>query len=74
MTSYGSRALIVRKRGDGNCETYAHVCDRTTQFIQAQVRLSLFNTLTRTYFHLYKPGGPPSVTKDLGKSTSQPRP
>ena len=31
------------------------------------------NTLTRAYFHLYKPGSPPSVTKDLGKSTSQPR-
>ena len=26
-----------------------------------------------TYFHLYKPNSPPSVTKDLGKSTSQPR-
>ena len=48
-------------------------CDRTAQFIQDQVRLSPFNTLTRTYFHLYKPSSPSSVTKDLGKSTSQPR-
>jgi hypothetical protein len=31
------------------------------------------NTLTRAYFHLYKPGSLPSITKDLGKSTSQPR-
>jgi hypothetical protein len=38
-----------------------------------QVRLSPLNTLTRVYFHLYKSGSPPSVTKDLGKSTSQPR-
>ena len=44
--------------------------DRTAQFIQDQVRLSLFRTLTRTYFHLYKPSSPPSVMKDLGKSTS----
>ena len=29
--------------------------------------------LTRIYFHLYKPGSPPSVTKDPDKSTSQPR-
>ena len=29
--------------------------------------------LTHTYFHLYKSGSPPSVMKDLGKSTSQPR-
>jgi hypothetical protein len=29
---------------------------------------------TRIYLYLYKPGSPPSVTKDLGKSTSQPRP
>jgi hypothetical protein len=49
-------------------------CDRTTQFIQVQVRLSPFNRLTRTYSHLYKPDSPPSVTKDLGKLTSQPRP
>ena len=32
-----------------------------------------FNTLACAYFHLYKPGSPLSVTKDLGKSTSQPR-
>jgi hypothetical protein len=50
-----------------------HHYDKTTQFIQAQVRLSPFNMLTRTYFHLYKPGSPPSVAKVLGKSTSQPR-
>ena len=31
------------------------------------------NVLTRAYFHLYKPGSLPSVLKDLGKSTSQPR-
>ena len=31
------------------------------------------NTLTHAYFHLYKHGSPPSVPKDLGKSTSQPR-
>jgi hypothetical protein len=35
---------------------------------------SVFNTLTRTYFHLYKPGSPPSVIKDLGKFISQLRP
>ena len=29
--------------------------------------------MTHAYFHLYKPGSPPIVTKDLGKSTSQPR-
>ena len=50
-----------------------HECDRTAQFIQDQVRLSPLNTLTRAYSHLYKPGSPPSVTQDLGKSTSQPR-
>jgi len=44
-------------------------CDRTAQFIQVQVRLSPFNTLTRAYSHLYKPGSLASVTKDLGKST-----
>jgi hypothetical protein len=48
-------------------------CERTAQFIQVRVQLSPFNMLTRTYFHLYRPGSPPSVTKDLGKSTSQPR-
>ena len=45
-------------------------CDRTAQFIEDQVRLSPLNTLTRAYFHLYKPGSPPIVTKDLSKSTS----
>jgi hypothetical protein len=25
------------------------------------------------YFHLYKPGSPPSITNDLDKSTLQPR-
>ena len=49
------------------------LCDRTAQFVQDQVRLSSLNTLTRAYSHLYKPGSPPSVTQDLGKSTSQPR-
>jgi hypothetical protein len=47
--------------------------DKTIQFLQVQVRLSPFNTLTRVYLHSYKPDSPPSVTKDLGKSTSQPR-
>ena len=28
---------------------------------------------THTHLHSYKPGSPPSVPKDLGKSTSQPR-
>ena len=51
----------------------ARDCDKTTQFIQDQVRLSPLNTLTRAYSHLYKLGSPPSVTQDLGKSTSQPR-
>ena len=31
------------------------------------------NMLTRAYFHLYKLSSPPSVSKDLGKSTSEPR-
>jgi hypothetical protein len=31
------------------------------------------NHVTRTYRLLYDPGSPLSVTKDLGKSTSQPR-
>jgi hypothetical protein len=43
------------------------VCAETTQFIQVQVRLSPSNMLTRTYFHSYKPGSPPSVMTDLGK-------
>ena len=33
----------------------------------------LADMVTRTYIHLYKPGSPSSVTKDLDKSTSQPR-
>ena len=54
-------------------ENHSAMCDRTAQFIQDQVWLSPLNTLTRAYSHLYKPGSPPSVTQDLGKSTSQPR-
>jgi hypothetical protein len=46
-------------------------CDRTAQFIQVQAQRFPFNMLMRTY--LYKPGSPLSVTKDLGKLTSQPR-
>ena len=56
-----------------DCSYTCYTYDRTAQFIQDQVWLSPFNTLTRTYFHLYKLGSPPSITKDLGKSTSQPR-
>ena len=59
--------IITIRAGDN------HHYDRTAQFIQDQVRLSPLNTLTRAYSHLYKPGSPPSVTQDLGKSTSQPR-
>ena len=57
---------------DGRSSLYKqpYTCDRTAQFIQGQVWLSPFNMLMCAHFHLYKPGSPPSVTKDLGKLTS----
>jgi hypothetical protein len=65
--------MTLGARGFGPSMVAGGPYERTTQFIQVQVRRSPFNTLTRIYFQLYKPGSSPSVTKDLGKSTSQPR-
>ena len=58
--------------GHGGANPFV-VYRRTAQFVQAQAWLPSLNSLARTHLHLYKPGSPLSVMKELGKSTSQPR-
>ena len=69
---HGIISSIQQQHDESIPEAWEH-CDRTAQFIQAQARLPPLNMLARTHLHLYKPGSPSSVMKDLGKSTSQPR-